>query len=429
MKQRTIQWTDHILSLVVGNFRTTNKFKAELSSIWEIKDLGEAKFCIGIAIEQLLKGLYGLPQGSRVWNKAMNAGMATLGFTRISCEYCLYLRETDSGSILTGIHVDDFLMAVSNLLEANKFNAELSSIWEIKDLGEAKFCVGIAIERDLTNHHIYLSQTALIDKILDQFDMSNCNPVSTPMESGLILSRHSDTALTPEQELELQDLPYRRLVGLLMYLAIATRPDIAFAVGKLSQFIAFYNFVHWLAAKRVVRYLKGTRTLRLKLGGSIPARISGFCDASHACCPDSGRSIGAYCFSLGDTGMISWASRKQKTVAQSTCDSEYMAIGEATRECMWLRSLTAAIGLPQPHPTLLLTDNDAAMALSKDPRFHSRAKHINTKWHYIRECVDNNFIHVTHVPSKDNVADILTKPLARPTFLRLRDLLGLCDLP
>ena len=106
-----------------------------------------------------------------------------------------------------------------------------------------------------------------------------------------------------------------------------------------------------------------------------------------------------------------------------------MAIGEAARECMWLRSLTAAIGLPQPHPTLLLTDNDAAMALSKDPRFHSRAKHINTKWHYIRECVDNNFIHVTHVSSKDNVADILTKPLARPTFLRLRDLLGLCDLP
>jgi len=262
-------------------------------------------------IWELLKGLYGLPQGSHIWNKTMNAGMASLGFTRISCEYCLYFWETESGSILTGIHVDDFLMAVSSLLEASSFKTELSSIWEIKDLGEAKFCVGVAIERDLINHHIYLSQTALIDKILEQFNMINCNPVSTPMESGLVLSRHSDITLTAEQMQELRDLPYRRLVGLLMYLAIATRPDIAFAVGKLSQFLAFYNFLHWLAAKRILRYLKGTRTLRLKLGGTVLARISSFSDASHACCPDTGRSIGAYCFSLGDTGMISWASSKR----------------------------------------------------------------------------------------------------------------------
>jgi hypothetical protein len=164
-------------------------------------------------IWELLKGLYGLPQGSRVWNKTMNAGMADLGFTRISCEYCLYFRETESGSVLTGIHVDDFLMAVSSLLEASNFKAKLSSIWEIKDLGEAKFCVGVAIERDLINRHVYLSQTALIDKILEQFNMTDCNPVSTPMESGLILSRYSDITPSPEQELKLLNLPYRRLVG------------------------------------------------------------------------------------------------------------------------------------------------------------------------------------------------------------------------
>ena len=143
-------------------------------------------------IWELLKGLYVLPQGSRIWNKAMNAGMASFGFVRISCEYCLYLHETESGTILTGIHVDDFLMAISNLLKASKFKAELSSIWEIKDLREAKFYVGVAIERDLINHHIYLFQTALIDKILNQFDMTNCNPVSTPMETGLILSRYTN---------------------------------------------------------------------------------------------------------------------------------------------------------------------------------------------------------------------------------------------
>jgi hypothetical protein len=267
-------------------------------------------------IWELLKRLSGLPQGSCIWNKTMNTEMASLGFTRISCEYCLYFQETESGSVLTGIHIDDLLMAVSSLLEASSFKAELSSIWEIKDLGEAKFCVGVAIEGDLTDHHIYLSQTALIDKILEQFNMIDCNPVSTPMESGLVLSHHSNITLMAEQEQELQDLPYRQLVGLLMYLAIATRPDIAFAIGKLSQFLAFYNFMHWLAAKRVLHYLKGTCTLRLKLSSTVLARISGFSDASHACCPDTGRSIRADYFSLGNTGMISWASRKQKTVTQ-----------------------------------------------------------------------------------------------------------------
>jgi Reverse transcriptase (RNA-dependent DNA polymerase) len=379
-------------------------------------------------IWELQKGLYGLPQAGRIWNKAMNQGMLSIGFTRIKCEYCLYFRQTKDGIVLTGIHVDDFLLAASSLLQAANFKQQIASIWEISDLGEAKFCVGIAIERDLANHHIYLSQTALIDKILASFNMIDCNPVSTPMEAGLVLSRQSDTVLTRQEELDLLDIPYRRLVGLLMYLAIATRPDIALAVQKLSQFMNYYRPVHWNAAKRVVRYLKGTRNLQLRLGGTNPTKLVGFTDASYACCPDSGKSVGAYCFSLG-AGMISWAARKQKTVAQSTCDAEYIACAEAARECMWLRMLTAEINLIQPHPTPLLTDNESALALAKDPRFHARAKHINTRCHYIRECIDNSDIYLSYVNTDDNIADILTKPLAAPNFLRLRSFLGLCDLP
>src|SRR5882762_1424188 len=212
-------------------------------------------------IWELQKGLYGLPQASRIWNKAMNKGMVGLGFTRIKCEYCLYFRQTEEGILLTGIHVDDFFLAASCLILAANFKKQLALIWEISDLGEATFCIGIAIERDLVNHHIYLSQTALINKILSSFNMIDCNPVSTPMESGLVLSRHSDIVLTHEEELELQDIPYRRLVGLLMYLAIATRPDISLAIQKLSQFMTHYCMVHWNAAKRVIRYLKGTAFL------------------------------------------------------------------------------------------------------------------------------------------------------------------------
>ena len=359
----------------------------------------------------------------------MNKGMLSLGFTRIKCEYCLYFRQTGDGTILTGIHVDDFFLGASDLTQATKFKHELATIWEILDLGAAKFCIGIAIKRDLVNHHIYLSQTALIDKILTLFNMTDCNPVSTPMESGLVLSRHSDVALTREEELELRELPYRHFIGLLMYLAIATRPDIALAVQKLTQFLTFYRSIHWNAAKWVVRYLKGTQTLQLRLGGNTTANLIGFFNASYACCPDLGKSIGAYCFSLANSGVISWVARKQKTVVQSMCNAEYIACSKAAHECMWLQMLTAEIGYPQKNPTPLLTDNEAALTLTKDPRFHARAKHINTKWHYIRECHENNDIHVLYVPTKDNIADIFTKPLPAPAFHHLRSYLGLCNLP
>jgi hypothetical protein len=160
-------------------------------------------------IWELQKGLYSLPQAGRIWNKAMNQGMLSLGFTRIKCEYCLYFHQTKDGTVLTGIHVNDFLLAASSLLQAANFKEQIASIWEISDLGEAKFCVSITIECDLANHHIYLSQTALINKIPALFNMIDCNPVLTPMEAGLVLSCQSDTVLMRLEEIELPDLPYR----------------------------------------------------------------------------------------------------------------------------------------------------------------------------------------------------------------------------
>jgi hypothetical protein len=377
-------------------------------------------------IWELQKGLYGLPQAVRIRNKTVNQGMLSLGFTRIKCKYCLYFCQTKAGTLLTGIHVDNFFLAASCLIQVINFKEQLTSIWEISDLGEANFCIGITIEWDLTNWHIYLSQTVLIDKILATFNIIDCNPVSTPMESGLTLSHQTDT-LTHEEELELLDLPYRRLVGLLMYLAIATCPDITFTICKLSQFMNCYCTNHWNAAKCVVHYLKGTQTLQLRLSGKNSTKLLCFCNTSYACCPDSGKSIGAYCFSLGDS-IISWSSHKQKTVAQSTCDAEYIACSEAACECMWLWMLTTKINFQQLHLMPLLMDNKAALALAKDPHFHACAKHINTRWHYIHECIDNSNIYISYVNTNNNVADILTKPLPKPIFLCLCSLLGLCDL-
>lgn len=254
--------------------------------------------------------------------------------------------------------------------------------------------------------------------------MKDAYPLSTPMDPNVTLSRSPASKLSAEDLDEVRRLPYRSLVGCLMYLAIGTRPDIAHAVQVLSQFLDCYTRIHWNAGLHVIRYLLGTRHLKLHLGGRQEAHLIGFTDASFASCPDTRRSNSAYCFSLG-AGMVSWSARKQKTVALSTCDAEYIALAEGSREVVWLRNLLSGLDLAQIDPTPILCDNAAAIVLAGDPSFHSRAKHIDTKYHYIRECINTQQVSVTYVRSVDNVADILTKALGPKPFLYLRDMLGL----
>jgi hypothetical protein len=372
---------------------------------------------------ELQKGLYGMKQAGRIWNRTMHARLVELGFVRLPCEYCLYLRQSPSGTILTGIHVDDFICIASDAAENARFKLQLKEAWQIADLGEAKFCIGIMIERDRSTRSAFLSQTALIDRIITQFGMKDAHPASTPMDSSLKLSRREHSPLTDEDKLVAASLPYRSLVGSLMYVAIGTRPDIAYAVQQLSQFLDCYGTAHFTAAKRVVRYLKGTRTLRLHLGGRKSAHLLGYTDAGFANCLDTRKSIGGYCFSLG-SGMISWCARKQKNIATSTCEAEYYAASDATKELMWLRALLLAMDFPQTSATTLLCDNNGAIVLSGDPSFHSRTKHIDVRYHYIRECVDNKSVTIEYVHSDENIADSFTKPLTLAPFQRLRTWLG-----
>lgn len=377
-------------------------------------------------IQKVFKGLYGMPNAGRVWYTELNGKMLAFGYTRIPCEHCLYYRKSATGSVLAAVHVDDYIAAVSDEMEARRFKDDLRSVWEISDLGIATFCLGIAIERDLALKFIYLSQTALIDKTLSVFKMADSKPVSTPMEPKKALSRIPSSPLSDSDRVALKGFPYRRLVGLLMYIAIGTRPDISLAVGKLCQYLDCYNFEHWEAAKRVLRYLAGTRTLRLRLGGSSDIKILGFTDASFACCPDTRKSVGAYCFTLGTSGFVSWSSRKQSTIAQSTTDSEYISAAESSREAVWLRQLLMSIDFPPTGPTPIMCDNEAANILSGDPAFHSRSKHIDIRYHYIREKCEDESIIMRYIRSEDNVADILTKALPTPQFIHLRKFLGLC---
>ena len=377
------------------------------------------------------KGLYGMHQAGRIWNKTMHEKLIMWGFVRLECEYCVYARKDCEGTVLAAVHVDDFISVASSKQANDAFKLQLKSEWTIAE-GDADFCLGIEIERDRTNKFVYVSQKAMIDRIVEAFGQTDAYPVSTPMVEGAnsFLKRPAeDENLSEDEKRALAKLPYRSLIGQLLYPSLGSRPDIAYAVRKLSEFLDCYRRSHWDAAIRVVRYLKGTRDLRLRLGGG-EMTLAGFTDSSWGDCHDGRRSSMGYCYTMG-SGLISWSARKQKVVATSSTEAEYIAASESCKEAVWLRTMLSLLPLPTSCPTEtkatpLFCDNNGAVCLALDPQFHSRTKHFDIRYHYIRQCIDGGEVAINRVPTTDNIADIFTKPLAITPFTRFRQLIGLC---
>ena len=376
-------------------------------------------------VMKLMKSIYGMKQAGRIWNQSFHKAVSEWGFEHLECEWCVYRRTSPTGTIIFVVHVDDILAVSSTPEENDRFRDLLKSKWEITQLGEPRLVLGIAISRDRSNRTISLSQTTKIDQLTEEYGQVNAQSVDTPMVAGLQLQRpNRDEPIPAEVAAWIARTPYRSLVGSLMYLSVATRPDISYAVGRLSSFLDCYRPEHWEAVIRVLRYLKATRTYALTLGGRGSLSLLGYSDSDYANCLETSRSIGGYCFSLG-SGMISWSSKKQPTVADSSCYAEYIALHSMSHEVVFLRQLLDGLHLLPAEPTRLFCDNNAAARLSEDHVWHPGTKHIRVKYHYTRELVLAGDVEVVHVGSKDNTADILTKALAKPDFQRLCHYLGL----
>lgn len=243
------------------------------------------------------------------------------------------------------------------------------------------------------------------------------------MEPRVKLRRPNQDAQTKEEKEDIARLPYRSLVGCLLYIVIATHPDIACAVQQLFQFLDNYDRSHWNTGIHLIRYLKGTKDMKLRLGGPS-ITLQGFTDADWVSCLDTRRSTGRYMWSLG-TGAIFWSVRKQKTVATSSCKAEYMAAYESMQECIWLRILMMAIGQNDMTTklTTLFCDNKAAITLLEDPMAHTRVKYFDIKYHFICKQAHMGEIIIKYINIRDNVADMFTKALLRPLFTHLRQML------
>ena len=319
---------------------------------------------------RLKKSIYGLKQSSRCWN---SSHLQSMGFSQSQSDPCLYATGGEHASYI-GVYVDDMILAGKNEAKLKSIKDELSSKFDIKDLGKLSYFLGMSIVCNQEEKKTWIGQPAYTEKLLTKMGMSNCRPVTTPRKSSC------------EDDEPLDQQSYQSLIGSLMYLATCTRPDIAFAVGTLARFSSKPNAVHWKGAKRVLRYPRGTTNFGIVFRGDDLGGPIAYSDADWAGDVGDRKSTSVYVFSIAG-GPVSRRSRKQDTVTLSTAEAEYVALSSAAQECVWMRRLSTELGNPLRAPTIVKGDNQSCIAMAKNPQYHGRAKHIDIKHHFVRELV------------------------------------------
>ena len=360
---------------------------------------------------RLRKSLYGLKQSARQWNIKLHGVLSKMGYKRIEADRSVYIYSNGSVRIFVPIYIDDITFASKSTSAVDAAVKELSSHFKCRDLGATEFLLGVGITRDRPKRTIMLHQRQFILDMLDRYGMSDCHPVQTPMSPGTVLTK--DMAPSSDADIEfMRSVPYLSSIGTLQYLSTMTCPDIAYTVSYLARFSSNPGPKHWSAVKHLFRYLKGTLEHKLTYSGELGADVfTAYCDAAHGDCKDTGRSTGGYVTMMAG-GAIGWSSKLQGIVALSTTEAEYIAAVEAGKEISWMRNILYEFGLTIDQPTPLHIDNQSAISVSKNPEHHGRMKHLDLRFYWLRDAVHDKMIHPLFIPTKEQVADIFTKPLS-----------------
>ena len=367
---------------------------------------------------KLQKAIYGLKQAPKAWFSKLSSRLLQLGFCGSHSDTSLLILKDASFTMYVLIYVDDIIITCSKATTIDDLLHQLSSDFAVKDLGKLNFFLGIEVLENTAG--VILSQQCYILDILKRTNMQDAKPVSSPMASSTSLTVHEGPSF-PDHTL------YRSTVGALQYLSL-TRPDIAFAINKLSQFMHAPTLLHWQAVKRMLRYLKHTIQYGLQLFRSSCSDLQAYCDADWAGSCDDRPSTGSYCVFLGKN-LISWGYKKQATVACSSTEAEYKALANTTAELKWLHSLFCELGVSISPPPTIWCDNIGATYLSSNPVFHARTKHVEIDFHFVRDMVANKTIYVRFLCSKDQLADLLTKSISLSWFPLLRTKLNILPIP
>ena len=390
----------------------------------------------------ILMNIYGLKQAPRVWHKTIDPFLKSLGFQPLAADPRLYYRWVDGVLSLISLYVDDLGIASDSPSGIAGIRSSLMAKFKMTDEGDIHDVLGMQITRDRANKTISVSSPSKIAEILKDFNMATCFPSSTPIDH-VAISASDCPEVGSKAWHKMQKVPYRECVGRLTHLMRTTRPDLAFSVSVVNRYLHNPGPRHWQAVQRILRYLKGTSTLALRIAPDDfssmvtacdrspkfpkdPLPLTGNTDADWGGHSDSSKSTSGYAFFLG-SGLVSWSSKVQPP---SSTHAEYIAAYHATSECMWARSFLGELGLLNLGlPTTLYCDNEAAIKIANYHMVTPRSKHFDTKLHCVREKVAEGQLALSFCPGKANVADIFTKPLSATKFISFRTELGLQESP
>jgi hypothetical protein len=382
----------------------------------------------------LLKSLYGTKQASRQWQKTLRNAMDSMVFKRCEADPCVFIKRDGDEFILAVVYVDD-IFGVSNSTELiSQFNREIKKRFEYKDLGEINKLLGTWVTRR-DDGSILVNCQREIEKLVEDYGMSRSKPAKSPAVKGLKLSPYQvgDERLGYEEH-----TLYQALVGSLLFIAISCRLDISTIISELGRFVADPTTTHWNAAMRVLRYLNGTSDMGLvyhplqSQSVSINLILVSFSDANWAESNDR-KSTSGMLVQLVDAqevsneeggvigNVLSYRSKRQECVALSSTESEYIAASQATQSIVWIRRLLDELGFGSEEPTVLYEDNTACIFIAGDENLTQRTKHIDVRYHYIRDCIGNGIVVLRHISTELQLADIFTKCLDAPRFMELRD--------
>ncbi|GJS99151.1 ribonuclease H-like domain, reverse transcriptase, RNA-dependent DNA polymerase [Tanacetum coccineum] len=336
-------------------------------------------------VYRLIKALYGLRQAPRAWNIKLDNTLKSLDFKKCALEQAIYTKRSKDSILLIGVYVDDLIITGTPKEEIDNFKAQMEEKFEMSDLGLLAYYLGIEVTQ--TNGDISIKQSAYASKILKEAGMIDCNETLIPMDPGTRLTKITEGTMVNSTE-------YRSLIGCLRYL-LHTRPDLSYSVGLLSRFMQEPREQHMKAIRQVLRYVQGTKDHGITYKHNGGNKIHGFSDSSYGVNTQEGKGTTGIIFYYEESPI--WSTQKQATVALSSCESEFIAATAAATQALWLKRLLSKLTHSQEEKVIIQVDNKSAIALMKNPVFHGRSKHIDTKYHFIRECIEREDIQVEFV--------------------------------
>ena len=367
---------------------------------------------------KLNKSLYGLKQSGRNWQNVLSDFLKEIQFVQSNADACVFIKRDNNDIAMILVWVDDIIIAANSNQLLFEVKKKLSRRFKMKDLGPLTSFLGIQFNS--TNNCVTMNQSDYLQNVLHKFGFFDCKPRSTPCEQVPNSYQDQESTESSDSDIKL----YRQMVGSLLYAMTCTRPDLSYVVTILSQHLSKPNSADWTMINHVFRYIKYTLDYCLTFRKDDELKLYAYCDADWASSFEDRHSISGYCFSLSKNGpVISWKSRKQASIALSTCEAEYMAISAACQEMSYLSKLLKELLQINFEPVNLRNDNHGAIALVKNPIKHMKSKHIDIRYHFVREFYQQDRILLEYIPSNDNYADIFTKPAKKNLIQKFKEFL------